>query len=216
MSDDRGTPFFLSYARAGRSQPPLPPEHDPDRLVERFFRDLLMDVAELLGLGMGAEVGFMDRSMRPGTLWTDKLLDAVGTCQVLVALLSPRYLTRDWCGMEWDAFARRTVQRSGSGATTRQGCIIPVVWTPMQGDQLPEPVSAEMWFSPTTRPDPDTLTEYQDKGVYGLLRTKQEARYQIVAWEISREIGHVYRSHWLEHCVFTRQELSNIFQGDTP
>ena len=183
-------------------------------LIERLFSDLSENVTELLGLRMGAPAGFMDRSMRPGTLWTEELLHAVGTCQILVALLSPRYLTSEWCGMEWHAFAQRTVDRSGASASGRQGCIIPVVWIPLSGEQLPRQVSAEMQFSPKNRPDPQAVTEYQDGGVFGLMRTQQEACYQIVVWQLSQEINHIYRSQRLKHRKFKREDLSNVFQGE--
>ena len=84
---------------------------DPDEHVEEFFHDLAENVGQLISLRADVPAGFMDQEMRGGMQWTDELLHAVGTCQVLVALLSARYLKSDWCTMEWHAFSQRTVRR---------------------------------------------------------------------------------------------------------
>ncbi len=209
---DRGTPFFLSYARAGGGLPAGWADDDPDQLVERLFASLSRDVAERLGLPVGTDAGYMDRSMRPGTLWTDELLQAVGSCQVLVALLSPRYLTSEWCAMEWHAFAQRSRRISGPRAPRHLRCIIPVVWLPLFDGQVPQPVKDAQWFEPAAWPDPAAPREYRDGGVFGLMRTQQEPLYRIAVWQLSKEIVQTYRSHNLVHRKFKREQLHNIFQ----
>ena len=66
----------------------------------------------------GADPGFMDLSMNPGSEWRGELLEAVGTCKVFVALLSPSYTASEWCGKEWDAFSRRKVTGGDPGGNT--------------------------------------------------------------------------------------------------
>src|SRR3954466_15961762 len=89
--------FFLSYARSR-----LRPDDgsDPDRFAAKFFADLSDNVAHLTGAALP---GFMDRHTAAGTPWSDRLSEALGTCRVFVALLSPSYFTSEWCGREWAA-----------------------------------------------------------------------------------------------------------------
>jgi hypothetical protein len=209
---DNGTPFFLSYARANSAAGSPDAARYSDQMAERFFMDLQENVAQLIVRGTGAEIGFMDTRMQGGTRWRDELIHAAGTCQVLVTLLSAPYLSRKWCGMEWCAFSRRTVQRiAGSGASPWQGPIIPVRWAPVSFP-LPSVVREEMIFSPSSHPDLDLPARYKANGVYGLLRTKQEDSYQIIVWQLSMLISKIYHSQRLKSRRFRVEDLHNVFQ----
>jgi hypothetical protein len=211
-----GTPFFLSYSRAAEGTSKPGAEFDPDQLVERFFRDLSVNVKELLGPRVGAEPGFMDRNMRGGTQWNEELLRALGTCQILVALLSPGYLGSEWCGMEWDAFAKREVRRSSEIASPHQGCIIPVIWVPVGPETgLPPPIRTGMLFAPESKPEPDVVSQYRENGIFGLLRMRQDISYQIVAWQLAMHIARVYRGQQVEEREFRPEDLRNVFGGGT-
>jgi hypothetical protein len=109
--NDYGSPFFLSYARAVKGPAMVGKVRDPDRYVKTFFQDLAENVGQLIALRADVPAGFMDQEIRGGVKWPDELMRVVGTCQVLVALLSPPYLESDWCGMEWHAFSQRAVLR---------------------------------------------------------------------------------------------------------
>ena len=211
---DRGTPFFLSYARAAEGTAESGAEFDADRLVERFFRDLSVNIAQLVSLRVGVEPGFMDRTMRGGIRWSDELLHALGTCQVLVALVSASYLSSDWCGMEWHAFSMRTVWRLGQSATPRQACIIPVIWAPVPSEAaLPPQISAGMFFMPDSNPEAEVLSQYRKNGIFGLLRMQRQASYQIVVWQLAMQIAHVYHGQQVGFREFRTDELHNIFRG---
>lgn len=212
---DRRTPFFLSYARATEGPPGETASHNPDLLVEQFFRDLKENVAELIRLQLGVEAGFMDRTiMRGGVRWTDELLRALGSCQILVALLSARYVQSEWCGMEWYAFTQRNVQRKRN-ASPNQGCIIPVIWAPIQNVELPALVKMEQQFSPSSYPDPTVPNQYREDGLFGLLRTRQETPYQIVVWRLAQHISSVYHSQRVAPRTYRKkEELRNIFLDD--
>ena len=119
--------FFLSCAApaAGGAR---------QHLERRFFNDLSEDVAALVGRAVGSDPGFMDIAVRPGRELRSELLQAIGTSQVFVALLSPRYMASSWCGMEWGAFSRRRVVKPFSDAPAPGTTgIIPVLWTPVPG-----------------------------------------------------------------------------------
>ncbi|MFD2120826.1 hypothetical protein ACFSNO_16240 [Streptomyces cirratus] len=52
--------------------------------VERLFRDLCNHVMALTDLPAGSEAGFMDREIRSGEGWSERLAAALATCRVFV------------------------------------------------------------------------------------------------------------------------------------
>jgi hypothetical protein len=182
-------------------------------MTERLYIDLRVNLSQLISLPTGSDIGFMDVGMQGGTLWNPELLRELGSCQVLIALLSAPYLNSPWCGMEWHAFSQRTAKRlPGAKAANHQGCIIPVRWAPIESP-LPTPVSDDMFFTPTTTPDPDLPELYRMNGVFGLLRMRRDDYYQIVAWQLSMLISRVYHALHLEHRSFEPGDLQNVFRG---
>ena len=209
---DYGSPFFLSYARAREGSARA---RDADEHVEKFFHDLEENVSELISLPAAVPAGFMDREMRGGMWWTDELIRAVGTCRVLIALLSARYLSSKWCRMEWHAFSQRTVRaRAGKKSSTNQSCIIPVIWAPLPC-ALPEHVSPTLVFSPTGDPNRRVPRHYRENGVYGLMRTGEPKNsYEIVAWRLAQNIASIYHSQLTERRTFELAELRSCLPGD--
>jgi TIR domain len=199
--------FFFSYAHAGQPSP----------LVVNFFNDLSVDVAELVGMSTGSDPGFMDQSMVGGARWTGELLNAVGTCQVFIALLSGPYVASPWCGREWFAFSRRKViSRSGDDATFQTG-MIPVIWTtPMPDEQrLPLAVTQVQRFSPRELQGED-VRAYEANGVYGLLRQDLVAQYRWVVWRLAQSIADFHFAYRVEPLVLSEDELDDIFRERQP
>jgi predicted HTH transcriptional regulator len=205
--------FFLSYARAvatSRSSNRL-----QDSFVTRFFDDLSENVAELVVRPAGAAPGFMDRSTSPGSRWTEKLLRAIGTCHVFVPLLSYPYVSSSWCAREWDAFSqRRVTRRAGAGSADETG-IIPVLWTPVVPDRLPQAVGEVQRFAPRGLPDVNIPARYAAEGVYGLMRMGQEMHYQAVVWRLAQSIAEFHFGHEVDANVLSQSDLRDIFRGDT-
>jgi hypothetical protein len=213
---DHGTPFFLSYARADDPPSSTGEAHYSDQMAERFFFDLSENVAQLISRRTGADIGFMDTKVQGGMQWTDELLHAAGTCQVLVTLLSAPYLSSKWCGLEWCAFSRRTVQRpAGTKAFRPEGWIIPVRWAPVRFP-LPSPIKEDMIFSPGAIPDPTLPALYKANGVFGLLRMGQEDSYQIIGWQLAKFIAKIYHNQRLRSRRFRLEELENVFPEAAP
>ena len=213
---DHGTPFFLSYAHAKDGSPGAGEAHFSDQMAERFYFDLSENVGQLISRRVGADIGFMDARIQGGMKWADELLHAAGSCQVLVALVSAPYLSSQWCGMEWYAFSKRTVQRPAGVKSFRpEGWIIPVRWAPVPFP-LPSPISQDMIFSPASTPDPDLPARYKADGVFGLLRMKQEDSYQIIAWQLAKRIAKIYYNQRLRSRRFRLEDLENVFQEAAP
>lgn len=200
--DRTGRLFFISYARpSGRN---LGKE-------KQFYKDLSEDVGELQGREVGQYPGFMDFNMKPGTIWSPELLEAVGHCQVLIPLLSRSLTTSEWCAKEWHAFSLRSIEaqpnapqlgsRFGSG-------ILPVLWTPMKKTRLPRVIGNIQIFAPA---DPDLADLYEQHGIYGLTIEDKEA-YRRVVWELAQQIDLLLETY---HVVPGRPEvdkLLNIFE----
>ncbi|MFI6689516.1 TIR-like protein FxsC [Streptomyces sp. NPDC050485] len=125
--------FFLSYAHTPRFTAGGP---DPDMWVERFFRDLCDHVMALTSWPAGVPAGFMDREIRSGEGWSERLGEALAYCRVFVPLFSPRYFASEKCGKEWYAFEQRTIhQRAATNEPAE--AIVPVRWVPVPPQELP-------------------------------------------------------------------------------
>ncbi|MGH3158827.1 MAG: TIR-like protein FxsC [Streptosporangiaceae bacterium] len=208
-----GAPFFLSYGRTRRGTHHTAAKYYPDQQVEEFFNDLTVDISQLIVPPFHVPLGFMDRTMRSGMNWTRELLYALGTCQVLVALLSPKYLSSEWCGKEWHAFEQRDIHGLGQNTSPRQGCIIPVIWAPYPENALPPQVGADMIFSPDRAPDPKVPDLYQRMGIFGLKRTGLADEYQMTVYELALDIASVYYDQYLRFREFEPGDLRDVLGG---
>jgi hypothetical protein len=203
-------PFFISYAHAG-------PESN--QAAKRFYNELRGDLQTLVGLPVGADMGFFDvEGLRPAMRWRDELATALGSCQVLVALLSVPYLNSEWCGKEWHAFTLREREpRPGANGFRNQGSIIPVRWAPIPFD-LPAVVQDEVQiFKPqSTTEQPDLPERYEEEGIFGLLRRNRQEAFRGVVWDLAKSIQQIYYSQWLRPRDFTPDELRNVFEDGLP
>ncbi|MFF4500528.1 TIR-like protein FxsC [Streptomyces sp. NPDC001401] len=159
---DRQAPyFFLSYAHT----PWHDSSADPDHWVHQLFRDLCDHIMALTDHPAGQPIGFMAREMRIGERWSDRLSEALATCQVFVPLYSPRYFVSDVCGKEWWAFSQRQEQhRLSRGAAGP--AIVPALWVPVQPERLPG--AAEVLSHDHERFGRD----YAAEGLYALMKLR--------------------------------------------
>ncbi|MEV7418636.1 TIR-like protein FxsC [Streptomyces sp. NPDC089919] len=174
--------FFLSYAHTPRYGAGGP---DPDMWVERLFRDLCGHVMALTDLPAGAPAGFMDREIRSGEGWSERLGAALASCLVFVPLFSPRYFASEMCGKEWYAFAERAI-RQGALSNEPIEAIVPALWVPVPPDQLPGPAE-RLQFNHNTFGD-----RYVTDGLYGLIKLRSYAeQYERAVYELAKRIVRV-------------------------
>ncbi|MFD3723133.1 TIR-like protein FxsC [Streptomyces sp. NPDC058674] len=181
--------FFLSYAHTPRFGAGGP---DPDMWVERLFRDLCSHVMALTDLPAGADAGFMDREIRSGEGWSERLGAALATCRVFVPLFSPRYFASEMCGKEWFAFTQRLIQKS---AITNESAdaIVPALWVPVPPAQLPGPAE-RLQFNHNTFGE-----RYVTDGLYGLIKLRGYAeQYERAVYELAKRIVSVAETVRLE------------------
>ncbi|MGW5849522.1 TIR-like protein FxsC [Streptomyces sp. NPDC055254] len=181
--------FFLSYAHTPRFGAGGP---DPDMWVERLFRDLCSHVMALTDLPAGSDAGFMDREIRSGEGWSERLGAALATCRVFVPLFSPRYFASEMCGKEWFAFTQRLIHRSAI-SNEPADAIVPALWVPVPPAQLPGPAE-RLQFNHNTFGE-----RYVTDGLYGLIKLRGYAeQYERAVYELAKRIVRVAESVRLE------------------
>ena len=216
-------PFFISYAHAGP---------DSNNAAERFYYELRGDLQTLVRRPVGTSMGFFDaEGLRTGVRWRDELTDALGQCQVLVALLSVPYLDSEWCGMEWHAFTLRERELlPGASGFQNQGPIIPVRWAPIPFDLPPVVKDEAQFFKPQSARDqrsdkdqqsirvqPDLAERYEEEGIFGLLRKGQVDAFRGVVWDLAKCIQQIYYNQAAKaERKIDPGELRNVFEGGMP
>ncbi|MFB7954161.1 TIR-like protein FxsC [Streptomyces sp. NPDC056045] len=173
--------FFLSYAHT----PGYGGGTDPDMWVERLFRDLCDHVAAMTDLPAGAPAGFMDREVRSGEGWSERLGEVLATCRVFVPLFSPRYFASEMCGKEWYAFAQRAIHHRARSSRPAEA-IVPALWVPVPPSQLPGPAE-RLQFDHR-----DFGDRYVSDGLYGLIKLRIFAEeYERAVYELAKRIVNV-------------------------
>jgi hypothetical protein len=200
--------FFVSYANS-RVHGALP---DPNWRSVQFFDDLSEDVSELVSRPVGSDPGYMSRSVSDDVKLGPELREALGTCQVFVALLSLPYLRSPSCGMEWFAFSqRKTVDHAGQQLGDHTA-IIPVVWAPLHNVGIPKIVDSIERFSPHNLPDSDIPAQYEKEGIAGLLQMRRDVAYRAVVWRLAQRIAEIHYSFRVEPQTVSAGELHDAFQ----
>src|SRR6202000_3480140 len=143
LGADNGPLFFLSYAHSPRDPAN---GRDPDLWVGKLYDDLCDHIKNMADLPIGTKAGFMDRELRQGHEWPERLSKALATCHVFVPLYSRRYFKSEHCGREWFAFNRRRLNyrsRRAMAIVTR----VPALWIPVRDGLFPEAASAVQYNS---------------------------------------------------------------------
>jgi hypothetical protein len=171
--------FFVSYARADIEHPPYREN------LEVFVKDLSALVAGGLGMPLDG-VSFMDVNIQAGEMWSDGIRDALMRCRVGLALYTPNYFTRRWCGQEFRVLLDRS--RSEPGGTG----IIPVRWTKYVGD--PPEGAARLQYDDGAFPG-----EYVSRGMRQLvaLRPVDLKPYELALGVLSDRVIEEYRAQRL-------------------
>ena len=179
-----GPYFFLAYA------------HTPEKpWVERLYRDLCAEVFERSTIPVGGTVGFMDGSGIPlGGDWREEVARALATCRVFVPLYSPRYFTREECGMEWHAFAQRILDHRAR-RPGNPSAIVPALWTPVDAEDMPE-VAKRIQMNHV-----DLGHEYAEEGFYTLIKnTLYRQQYVTAVQRLARHIIRAAETSQLQPC----------------
>lgn len=197
--------FFMSYART-----PLKGargmKDESDVALESFHAQLCSAIMQLTDHDGLESPGFLDKGMDPGDDWESRLKHALATCRVFVPIYNRRYFGREWCGKEWDAFARRQQLRT---RPYTGNAIIPVLWVGEQHLTLPS-MAAKVQYA-----HPDLGKDYLQSGLYGLKQAGRHAKYRSSVWVLAQMIVKVAQQTSLEPCdVELFSDLRNVFEGE--
>jgi hypothetical protein len=201
--------FFMSYARTRTPWTGTRAKKDRSDVALEEFHALLCSYIMQLTDHDGAESpGFLDERMGVGADWENRLKQALATCRVFVPIYTTRYFKREWCGREWDAFARRQEEQLRTRPYTGNA-IVPVLWVGPQHLALPG-VAAKVQYA-----HPDLGKEYLQSGLFGLRQAGRHARYRGSVWALAQTIVKVAQQTSLEPCdVELFKDLRNVFEGD--
>jgi hypothetical protein len=122
VPDDVPT-FFFSHARQDRNR--------YGRYLQRFFEDLNAEVAACAGVEIESNrIGMIDLQIRQGADWDSVLSGPLSSDKVFVAILSPIYFERDYCGKELYAFVLRSPNLGIDihGALINVENLLPIRW----------------------------------------------------------------------------------------
>jgi FxsC-like protein len=194
--------FFLSYAR----------EDDPT-CVRRFFDDLSRNVRDLAGVDRNDQVGFLDsHSIEPGRRWAGNISEALSACSCFVALTSPRYFRREYCGREWSVFRSRIAmyERRWSRAAPS---LLTVQWIPTP---IPHPVAQEVQWVGADLPRSRDYEEYGLRQIQFLKRFRDD--YRAFVFRLARHIVATAGTHFVPRLrePFDLDAVPNVFATTPP
>ncbi|MDX3691370.1 TIR-like protein FxsC [Streptomyces europaeiscabiei] len=199
--------FFMSYARTPVKGARV--KKDPsDVALEEFHNLLCSNIMQLTDHDGEEAPGFLDQGMDTGADWESRIKHALATCRVFVPIYNTRYFTREWCGREWDAFARRQEEQLRTRPYTGNA-IVPVLWVGEQHLTLP-PVAAKAHYA-----HPKLGKEYLQAGLYGFKQAGRSGKYRNSVWELAQMIVKVAQQTSLESCDLELfKDLRNVFEGE--
>jgi hypothetical protein len=211
--------FFVSYSGARTPNPTSDPANSRSE-IKQFFDEVSDAVSEMLPLKTGQTPGFLDAQLDGGDRWEQRILNAVGRCQVFVPLISPRFLASDWCRFEWESFARRKVRRRvrtpHSHDLAEQTAIVPVSWRAIPIADLPTTITdVQALALPDT--DGPVRDSYRQEGLFGLFRMGMRRDYQVVAYRLACRIVEIVQEYEVTPLVpADTAGLGKTFREDSP
>jgi FxsC-like protein len=156
--------------------------------VERLHQDLCAHIVALTDLGAQSTVGFMDRDIRSGEGWSERLAESLATCRVFVPLFSPRYFGSAHCGKEWYAFNQRAIQQHARSNRMAEA-IVPALWVPVEPRRLPS-AAERLQFNHKA-----LGASYVTEGLYGLIKLSMfRTDYELAVYELAKRIVKVAES----------------------
>lgn len=140
---------FISYAHADN----LPLDDSAPGWVSCFVDKLQRTIARQAG---GGAISFwMDHRLEPQRKVNDELRRTIFDSEIVLAVLSPRYLESEWCQREMQTF----VEAVGAGVLENRVFLVEVLPTPRSNwhTALRDLSTTPFWTSSFVRPEPKTM-----------------------------------------------------------
>jgi hypothetical protein len=163
--------FFFSYARADRRGADVIRLNAHDggmyNSVDIFYDQLCKQVAAITGKSAD-EVGFFDnQNLELGAPWPVKLIDALRSASVLIALFSPTYFLRPACGREFEIFRQRHEALNANLGRVADYRILPILWVRRDYIEKSIPTCCQPYIRALQQTAPRMPEDYP---MYGLMR----------------------------------------------
>jgi len=191
--------FFFSYARGnwenaegGRFSAA---ERHAINSIDEFYHALGREVADLSGLSAD-EVGFIDQEdLELSAPWPEKLVEALKSAAVMVALFSPTYFLRPACGREFEFFRQRQITLEKSLGRALDYRILPILWTRPDRvySSIPSRCRADILNLQLMPPDAPAC--YKSLGLKQMFNTER-------------------RAEWNEFCALIAKRICDLAQSD--
>lgn len=161
--------FFFSYSHIDKSL-----------YLDKFYKELETAVKQRIP-EVDGQIGFRDeQSLEYGDRWPEKLVSALSNACVFVALYSPTYFTREYCGKEWAFFQRRIRDQFKKETEPLPPLIIPVLWLPFSETFKLHPAAKDIHYKHDKCPDiyfmegMERLVKKEDNAYVDVLSTLAE------------------------------------------
>lgn len=208
--------FFMSYARADD-------QHREAGYVRTFYDDLKAEVASKVK-DQSPPIGFLDQeNLKPGDPWPDKIAEALRICRTFVPIMTARYFTRVYCGIEWKIFENRCKNTEGKNKV--QPLIIPVLWDKPEEDEFPDyALDLQITFDPNTVLDSEKemLADYGKYGLLHVIKRKETSHrntYETIVEKLARHTIRVAKQYELpsldSHNLPALKEENSRFHENT-
>ena len=149
--------IFISYAHID-NQTFL---EDDKGWIANLHRALDIRLAQLLGRPVKI---WRDPKLDGNDLFADKLVNRLPTVRLLVSIVSPRYMTSEWCLRELDEF-RKAAVTTGGVRLGEKSRIFKVVKTPVPLEQQPDDMQGMLGYEFfTTDPETGRVREHAPDG----------------------------------------------------
>ncbi|WP_262056468.1 toll/interleukin-1 receptor domain-containing protein [Streptomyces sp. STR69] len=164
--------FYTSCVRA-----------DGWRALTRFHTDLEYQLRIQEGFGVSGVLGALmePESAREGD---------VTRAGVMIALYSPRYFRDRGAGLEWSVFRSRMRHHEDTRGVPARGCLIPLCWKPVTGDEVPEAVRKSVEIPGAF----DWLRQYGLESLAASSESEDEARYYALVEQLAKTIAEAGRT----------------------
>lgn len=161
---------FISYARNDLQSDEL------GRFLDALDKELRVQ------LGTPASVLFRDSAdVQLGEDWAATIDAALRTASFMLALCSPSYLSSEYCGKEFTAFAERleSCKRAGVAPESVPRAIIPIIWMQPPESGLPSPLAALEYDNDQL---PPTYAQHGLRQLFRLKRYEDDALAAVTAF----------------------------------
>lgn len=156
--------FFFSYSHRDKSP-----------YLDEFYKELEKAVGQRIPKAEG-QIGFRDeQSLGYADRWPKKLVRALSNACVFVALYSPTYFTREYCGKEWTVFEGRIKDQFEKETEPLPPLIIPILWLPFSKIFKLHPAAKDIHYKHDRFPD-----KYYDEGMQSLVMKNDNARVDVL------------------------------------